>query len=160
MDVNGLNFRMLSQQQDWLLPVSPSPGASDNMSSLETGIGSGDTQIVLLTPLPGGPPAFVLVDSEVMSVNAVDPTGLQLGVTRGAMVTRQQSLCRPFRGRGIESLVASRFRPAETILPRKNGHPGGRPGRRSVQLLGAASSRLRGKHQRNRPCFNDQESRR
>jgi hypothetical protein len=29
------------------------------------------------------------------------------------MVTRQQSLCRPFRGRGIESLVASRFRPAE-----------------------------------------------
>src|SRR5580692_3933772 len=87
MDVNGLNFRMLSQQQDWLLPTSPAPGASGNMSSLETGIGSGDTQIVLLTPLPGGPPAFVLVDSEVMSVNAVDPTGLQLGVTRGAMVT-------------------------------------------------------------------------
>ncbi len=85
MDVNGLNFRMLSQQQDWLLPASP--GASGNMSSLETGIGAGDTQIVLLTPLPGGPPDYVLVDSEVMSVNGVDPTGLQLGVARGAMGT-------------------------------------------------------------------------
>jgi phage tail-like protein len=87
MDANGLNFRMLSQQQDWPLSADPAAGAANNPTSLSAGIGAGDTQIVLLTPLPGGPPDFVLVDSEVMNVSGVDTTGLQLGVTRGAQGT-------------------------------------------------------------------------
>ncbi len=90
MDANGLNFWMLSQQQDWRLPPPPPAGASAaaaNLSSLESSVGVDDTQIVLLTPLPGGAPAFVSIDSEIMTVAGVDATGLQLGVTRGAQGT-------------------------------------------------------------------------
>ena len=90
MDANGLNFWMLSQQQDWRLPPPPATGASAaaaNLSSLESGVGVDDTQIVLLTPLPAGAPEFISVDSEIMSVGGVDSTGLQLGVTRGVQGT-------------------------------------------------------------------------
>jgi phage tail-like protein len=89
MDANGLKFWMLCQQQDWHLPRAPvSTGASAaNASSLSLSVGAGDTQIVLLTPLPGGALDFVSIDSEIMSVSAIDPTGLQLAVTRGALGT-------------------------------------------------------------------------
>jgi phage tail-like protein len=91
MDSNGLKFWMLSQKGDWPLPPPPagtgSSGPAPNMSSLESSVGVDDTQIVLLTPLPGGAPMFISVDSEVMGVNGIDSTGLQLGVTRGAQGT-------------------------------------------------------------------------
>ncbi len=84
MDSNGLNFWMLSQAGDW--PMA-SQSASPSVSSLAESLGIADTQIVLETPLPGSLPAFVLIDSEVMSVGGVDQTGLQLAVTRGAQGT-------------------------------------------------------------------------
>jgi phage tail-like protein len=84
MDANGLRFWMLSQQGDWPLPQLP-PVA--NLSSLASAVSALDTQIVLLTPLPGGSPAFISVDSEIMSVSGIDSTGLQLGVTRGVQGT-------------------------------------------------------------------------
>jgi phage tail-like protein len=91
MDANGLKFWMLNQQQDWPLPPPVPAGsataAAPNVSSLSSRVGVGDTQIVLLTPLPAGAPDFVSIDSEVMSVNGIDSTGLQLGVTRGAQRT-------------------------------------------------------------------------
>ncbi|MGA7235893.1 MAG: hypothetical protein WBY44_09445, partial [Bryobacteraceae bacterium] len=90
MDANGLKFWMLSQQQDWPLPPPVPAGSAavaPNLSSLSSSVAVGDTQIVLLVPLPGGAPDFVFIDSEVMSVNGVDSTGLQLGVTRGAQGT-------------------------------------------------------------------------
>ena len=83
MDSNGLNFWMLSQAADWPLATQP---ASPNVSSLAEGLLLADTQIVLETPMPS-PPAFLLIDLEVMSVSAVDPTGLQLAVTRGTQGT-------------------------------------------------------------------------
>jgi phage tail-like protein len=87
MDSNGLKFRMLSQQQDWPLPPPAASGTGADLSSLALSAGVADTQIVLLTPLPGGAPEFVSIDAEVMSVNGIDATGLQLGVTRGAQGT-------------------------------------------------------------------------
>ena len=84
MDSNGLNFWMLSQAGDW--PLTPQ-SASPNVSSLAESVGIADTQIVLETPLPGSLPGFVLIDLEVISVGPVDPTGLQLTVTRGAQGT-------------------------------------------------------------------------
>ena len=56
MDANGLKFWMLNQQQDWPLSSPVSAGSSaafaPNVSSLSSSVGVGDTQIVLLVPLP------------------------------------------------------------------------------------------------------------
>jgi phage tail-like protein len=87
MDSNGLKFWMLSQQQDWPLPPPALAGSGPNLSSLGLSASVGDTQIVLETPLPGGAPDFVSIDGEIMAVNGIDPSGLQLGVTRGALGT-------------------------------------------------------------------------
>src|SRR5262249_14988690 len=88
MDSNGLKFWMLSQQQDWPLPPPVLTGAGvPNLSSLGLSVSVTDTQIVLETPMPGGTRDCISVDSEVMAVSGADPTGLQLGVTRGAQGT-------------------------------------------------------------------------
>ena len=87
MDPNGLKFWMMSQQQDWPLPPPLPDGAVANLSSLALSVAVADTQIVLLVAMPGGTPDFVSIDSEIMAVNGVDSTGLQLGVTRGAQGT-------------------------------------------------------------------------
>jgi|GEM_PF-553140 len=89
MDPNGLKFWMLSQQGDWPLPppVAGTSAAADDVSSLALSVAVADTQIVLLTPLPAGAPEFVFIDAEIMAVNGIDETGLQLGVTRGSQGT-------------------------------------------------------------------------
>src|SRR5258706_5232183 len=88
MDANGLKFWMLSREQDWALaPPTPVSASGQNVSALEARVGVADTQIVLTVPLPGGSLPFVLIDSEVMAVTAVDSSGLQLTVTRGAQGT-------------------------------------------------------------------------
>ncbi len=85
MDANGLNFWMLNQPQDW--PMAPPSATAPSMSSLAANVGVADSQILLLTPFGGAAPTFVLIDSEVMSVTAADPTGVQLTVTRGVQGT-------------------------------------------------------------------------
>ena len=81
MNSNGLKFWMLSQANDWPLP-SPAPAAPDQ-SSLALVATPTDTSVVMVAPLPGTP-AFVSIDSEILAVTAIDHTGLQLTVTRGA----------------------------------------------------------------------------
>jgi phage tail-like protein len=81
MDSNGLNFWMLSQKDDWPL----APGVStQTLSLLGREVDGLEGQIVLETAFVAPPPSFVLIDAEVMSVQATDSTGLQLSVTRGA----------------------------------------------------------------------------
>ena len=77
MDANGLNFWMLSQKQDW----------AANTPSLAAGIGTADVRVVLAGRIPWGAPAFLLIDSEVMSVDDMDATGTKLDVTRGVQST-------------------------------------------------------------------------
>jgi len=55
-----------------------------NTSSLANPVAATDRQITLAAPQPWGSPAFVLVDSEIMTVTGVDSTGTILTVTRGA----------------------------------------------------------------------------
>ena len=86
MDANGLNFWMLSRQEDWPLPAATAAQASPS-SSLGESVVVADTHIVLLTPFSAPIPAFVLIDSEVMVVSSADATGLELTVTRGAQGT-------------------------------------------------------------------------
>ena len=84
MDSNGLKFWMLSQQQDWPLPSPAQAGGAADLSSLALSATATDTQIVMLTPLPAGSPAFVAIDSEILAVGGVDASGLELTVTRAA----------------------------------------------------------------------------
>ena len=63
-------------------------GWSDGLSSaLAASVQPTDPQIVLAAPFPTGDLAFVSVDSEVMNVTGVDPTGTILTVQRGSRVT-------------------------------------------------------------------------
>jgi phage tail sheath protein FI len=65
------------------LPAGSLIASAANTSSLAAGIGKGDTQILLASPLPWGSPDFISVDGEAMPVTAADPSGTQLTVTRG-----------------------------------------------------------------------------
>jgi phage tail-like protein len=77
MDVNGVNFWMLSRAQDW----------AANTPILLEGMGSSNAQITLAAPIPWGIPLYVLIDSEILSVDGIDPTGTILQVNRGAQST-------------------------------------------------------------------------
>jgi uncharacterized protein len=66
------------------LPPGSVVASAANTSSLASAIGTSDTTLTLVAPLPWGAPASVLIDSETMPVTAVDPTGTKLTVTRGA----------------------------------------------------------------------------
>ena len=77
MDANGSNFWMLSQEQDW----------SAQAPILAAGVGTANAQVVLAARNPWGTPAFLLIDSEIMSVDGVDATGTVLDVTRGVQST-------------------------------------------------------------------------
>ncbi len=79
MDANDLNFWMLSQAQDW----------AANTPTLAANIGPSGTQVTLVSRLPWGAPSLISIDSEVMSVNTLDPTGTILNVNRGAQSTTQ-----------------------------------------------------------------------
>ncbi len=70
--------------QTWLQTHGWSDGLS---SSLAANVQVGDIQVVLATPFPTGDLAFISIDSEVMNVTGVDPTGTVLGVVRGARGT-------------------------------------------------------------------------
>jgi phage tail-like protein len=77
MDVNGVNFWMLSRAQDW----------ASNTPVLFGGIGSSDDRLTITEPTPWGTPLFLLIDSEVMSVAAVDASGTVIDVNRGVQST-------------------------------------------------------------------------
>ena len=77
MDANGLNFWMLSQKQDW----------AANTPILAAGIGTAEVRVALVSRIPWGTPAFLMIDSEVMSVDGIDPTGTLLDVTRAVQST-------------------------------------------------------------------------
>ncbi|HTA44785.1 MAG TPA: phage tail sheath subtilisin-like domain-containing protein [Bryobacteraceae bacterium] len=64
-----------------LLAVVPPGGAA--IATLEAAAGAGDLTITVAPPYTGLLPAFVAVDSEIMSVTAVDGTKTILTVTRG-----------------------------------------------------------------------------
>ena len=66
------------------LPSGSLVASSPNTSSLANSIGATDTTITLSAPLPGAAPAAILVESEIMTVTNVDPTGTRLTVTRGS----------------------------------------------------------------------------
>jgi hypothetical protein len=65
------------------LPPGSLLASAGNTSSLVNAIGTTDTTITLNAPLPSGAPSSVRVDSEVITVTGVDPTGTILTVTRG-----------------------------------------------------------------------------
>ena len=65
-----------------LLATVPPGGAS--IAVLEAAAAATDTQITIAPALTGAAPGFVLIDTEVMTVTAVDSTGTKLTVTRGS----------------------------------------------------------------------------
>jgi hypothetical protein len=65
-----------------LLATVPPGGPS--IAVLAAAAGTADTQITVGPALSGANPGFVLIDSEIMTVTAVDATGTKLTVTRGA----------------------------------------------------------------------------
>jgi phage tail-like protein len=77
MDANGLNFWMLSQKQDW----------AANTPILAADLETANVVVTLVARIPAVAPAFLLVDSEVMSIDAIDSTGTKLSVTRGVQGT-------------------------------------------------------------------------
>ena len=65
-----------------LIATIPPGGAS--IAFLEAAAGAADTQITVAPPLTGPNPGFVLIDSEIITVTAVDTTGTKLTVTRAS----------------------------------------------------------------------------
>jgi len=60
------------------------PPAATSFATLTAQVGLADTQIVTSAAFSAALPAFITVDSEVMSVTAVDATGTKLTVSRAA----------------------------------------------------------------------------
>lgn len=54
------------------------------IGSLKTGVGTGDTPLIMAAALTGPTPALVQMGTEVMSVTAIDPTKTALTVVRAA----------------------------------------------------------------------------